>query len=128
MGRDRNFTSKKLDVEGKDGEKDKLKKRINKLEKENLALKSELRTAEEYIRVSVRFLKNSTEQVDLMKLIRSVDNGHTLKDIKDDKPKCKSCYGTNLYVGIIPSGVLNICNDCSTRWMDKKGGLLHEDI
>ncbi len=101
----------------KDGETEKLKRRIKRLEKENKRLKSELRTYESVFKTTSNFVKGSTEEVTLEKLIGAAKRGVGLKEIEEteDTPKCSNCSGTNINTISTTFGKLVLCKDCNNR-------------
>ena len=98
--------------EAKDGQIQKLKKRIAKLEKENNKLKSELRTLETYLDKTREFMKDSTKEVALEDLIEKVNTGANFKEIENDS--CPNC-GDDISKLPTGHGILHLCKSCGYR-------------
>jgi hypothetical protein len=93
--------------QSKDGEVQKLKNRIKKLEKDKRILISKLNTAEKALEHSERFLKGSTEEFSVEELIDAANKSKTLKEVKDTK--CPKCGGSELKVMVTLFGTLSTC-------------------
>ena len=101
--------------EPKDGEIDKLKRRVKRLEKENKRLKSELNTYDSVFKVTSKFLKDTTEEFTLEKLIDAAKKGMGLKEIADDDTtKCPEC-GNSMTKIKTAFGEIHLCNACNHR-------------
>ena len=113
--------------EEKDGELQKLKTRVKRLEKENDRLKSELNSYEQAFKNTSKFLRDNTKEISLEALIKAAKEGASLKQVKDTEFKrvCKYCMSDNVHVSDIPTGKMILCRDCSKTNIEKKS---EEDI
>jgi formylmethanofuran dehydrogenase subunit E len=96
--------------EEKDGEKEKLKKRIRKLEKENTKLKSELNTLESAFHKTARYLKDNTDAFSVEKIIDAAKKEKPLIELKNEQ-RCGRC---NEFVKPtkIRNGYMKFCQYC----------------
>ena len=108
--------------EEKDGELQKLKNRVKRLEKENDRLKSELNSYEQAFKNTSKFLRDNTKEISLDALIKAAKEGASLKQVRDSELKrvCKFCMSQNVHVSEVPSGKLVLCRDCSKTNIEKK--------
>lgn len=103
--------------ESKDGEKEKLKKRIRKLEKENSKLKSELKTFNKAFATTTKYIKDNTDNFSVESVINSVKKNKTMREMKDES-RCEICDG-DVKETIIPNGILKVCKTCGRRNVEK---------
>lgn len=101
----------------KDGEVNKLKKRIKKLEGENARLKSEVNSLEEAFKNTKKFIDDETQGVSVEKMIDAAKKGTRLKDVK---PKCPEC-GADVKITPGPRGMgrVIVCGNCKYRTVEK---------
>lgn len=107
--------------EAKDGNVQKLKNRIRRLEKENKKLKSDLGSYEQAFKKTTKFLKDNTDEISLEELIKAAKENKSLKEITPEEvrqcPKCASDLKKLKY----PVGTVIVCenNKCDYRSMEK---------
>lgn len=108
--------------EEKDGQMDKLKTRVRRLEKENARLKSELNAYEQAFKNTKNFLRDHTDEISLESLIEGAKGNKSLKDIQSSTThdECKSCKGI-LSISTLPFGTLHLCTHCGYREVKKNG-------
>lgn len=96
--------------EEKDGEKERLKKRIRKLEKENTKLKSELNTLESAFNKTAKYLRDNTDEFSVEKVIEAAKKEKPLVDLKNEQ-RCGRC---NEFVKPtkIRNGYMKFCQYC----------------
>lgn len=127
---------KEHNVEAKDGEIGRLKRRIRHLEHENSRLKSELRTYDKAFDKTVRFMKEKTKNLSVEDLIKGAERELTLEAIKDDKThrfedlkakwQCFKCQEGVLKLIVIPGNrYFRKCSMCDNRTEVQE---LHEDV
>jgi predicted nuclease with TOPRIM domain len=109
--------------EAKDGEVQKLKRRIKRLEKENERLKSELRTLESFRSLTSDYIGDKLDGVPVEKVIRGVEKKHKLSKIKPDtiKEVCQKCLRGELKKVPYRGGVVEVCGECQHREVKKNG-------
>ena len=98
----------------KDGEITKLKRRINKLIKENSRLKSELNTLEQAFKRTGRYIDNNLDGVSVDKVIRGVEKENKMKKIVEENT-CPECGSKDLYESEGLYGHLVGCRKCTYR-------------
>ena len=108
---------KKLPVkEYKDGQTQRLKKRIARLEKEKNELKSQIRAYESAFRDVTKFLRDSTKDISLEDLISAAQRDKSLEEVKQDTIEvCRKCLSEDVKITKVPFGRIVICNDCNHR-------------
>lgn len=97
--------------EAKDGETQRLKRRIRRLEKENNKLKSELRSYDQAFKKMTKHIEHFTDDYSVEELIESARASKKPKKV-EVKETCHSCMSTNVFVGSLPFGRLISCQDC----------------
>lgn len=95
--------------QSKDGEVQKLKSRIKRLEKDKRILISKLNTAEAALLGSANFLKGSTEDLSVEELIEAAKENKSLKEIRTGK-RCSNCGSEDLKVLKTPFGTMESCH------------------
>jgi DNA repair exonuclease SbcCD ATPase subunit len=102
--------------EYKDGELNRLKKRIKKLEKENDRLKSELNSYEQAFKKTTKFLRDNTEEISLENLIKAAKSEKSLKEVKEESTsnKCPVC-SADIKIMETLVGKIITCTKCSYR-------------
>jgi predicted nuclease with TOPRIM domain len=107
--------------EAKDGQVDKLKTQIRNLQKETRRLKSELKAYEQAFRKTKDFLKENTDEIDLMDLIAGAKENKPLKEIQDEYTQvCDKCQQGIRTITLLPFGKLYLCNNCGDRHIERK--------
>lgn len=106
--------------EEKDGQLDKLKNRVRRLEKENARLKSELNSYEQAFKNTKNFLREHTDEFSLDKLIEGAKSNKSLREIQKEAVYCKKCNSI-VSVGNLPFGTLHLCNNCGHREVIRNG-------
>ena len=104
--------------EAKDGQLQRLRNRVRKLEKENRKLKSELNALEKAFENTTKFLRDHTQHISLDDLIEAAKKGHSLKTVQDDQEVnlvCPKCLSENFAVVSTPFGEVRSCRDCKYR-------------
>ena len=110
--------SKKIpNHEAKDGEIQKLKKRIKRLEKENTRLKSEVRTLEGFVKETKDYVDNKLDGVPVDSVIKGVNKKLKLKDIESNQIReaCPMCITLELKSIPYRAGRILICGNCDYR-------------
>ena len=108
--------------EEKDGELSKLKERIQKLERENRQLKSEIKTLESAFDKTKKFLKGSLEDFSVEDAIEAAKKDQTLKQMKtENNNKCCKCNG-EVRIDRLSFGNMVFClnEDCKFTELRKK--------
>lgn len=106
--------------EYKDGELNRLKKRIKKLEKENERLKSELNSYDQAFKKTTKFLKDHTDDISLEDLIQAAKNDKSLKEVQNVKNLCPICL-SDVKINNVPKvGNIITCTKCSYRTVEKE--------
>lgn len=96
--------------EEKDGQLQKLKSRIRRLEKENERLKSEIKTLEAYRSITNKYIDEELNGVPVEKVIKSIEKHHNLGQIKDEiKPVCPNCLNKDLMILGRQDGTFHMC-------------------
>lgn len=108
--------------EEKDGELQKLKTRVKRLEKENDRLKSELRSYEQAFKNTNKFLRDNTKEISLEALIKAAKEGSSLRDVQKQElhRTCKYCLSIDVHVSDTPVGKMVVCRNCSKTDIEKK--------
>lgn len=101
--------------EAKDGNEQKLKKRIKKLEKENKGLKSELNAYEQAFKKTTKFLRDNTDDISVEDLIQAAKSDTSLKKTKENKKECPKCFSKNVAIIESLAGTVISCPDCEHR-------------
>lgn len=110
------------DRQAKDGQIQKLRTRVKRLEKENSRLKSELNAYDQAWKKTLRYISDETKQISLDDLINAAKDDKSLKETKKEvQPACKNCLSTNVQVTKIPGGRKSVfCEDCEHREVEKE--------
>ena len=135
----KSFNHKEPKKEAKDGEVQKLKRLIRRLEQENRHLKSQLRTYEKAYEKTVVFLQQKTSDFDLEELIDGANNDLNIKEIRQEKKlkfedlkakwKCFKCNEGVMRLIIIPDNrYFRKCSTCTHRTETKEYEELPEGI
>ena len=104
--------------EAKDGQVQRLRNKIKRLEKENRKLKSELNSLEQAFRNTTDFLRDHTQHININDLIEAAKKGHSLKTVQDEQEVnlvCPKCLSENYAVVSTPFGEVRSCGDCKHR-------------
>lgn len=109
-------------VEAKSGEVQRLKRRINKLEKENARLKSEIRTLEGFRDATSNYIDGKLDGVSVENVIKGIDKKLKLSKIesKDLKIACPKCITKELAEVPYRAGKILICRNCDYRETKKE--------
>ena len=112
---------KDIKKEYKDGELNKFKRRIKRLESENKRLKSELNAYEQAFKKTTKFLKDHTDDISLEELIKAAKEDKSLRDVEEENAAKKACPKCLSELKIIkyPIGTLISCTKCDYRSMEK---------
>ena len=113
--------------EEKDGQLDKLKTRVRRLEKENARLKSELNSYEQAFKNTKNFLREHTDEFSLEKLIEGAKGNKSLRELQKDIVPCPKCSET-MTVNSLPFGTLHLCTACGHREVKKDGLQIKGDV
>lgn len=111
--------------EYKDGELNRLKKRIKKLEKENDRLKSELNSYDQAFKKTTKFLRDNTDEISLENLIQAAKNESSLKEVteiqeKENSRNCPVCF-SSIEPNYVPKvGNIILCKKCNYRTVEKE--------
>ena len=112
--------------EAKDGQINKLRRRIHKLEKENDRLKSEISTLEQFRRITSTYIDNKLDGVSVENVIKGVDKKLKMSKIVEDNGcvKCGSEVKTIPYLG----GIIRLCSNihCSYKETIKNEAVRNE--
>ncbi len=100
--------------EYKDGELNKLKRRIARLTKDNDRLKSELKSYETAFKETAHYIEGKLDNVPLQNVINGAKKRRKLKEI-EETIICESCGSEDIYEIDLPFGKLKGCKTCSTR-------------
>lgn len=98
----------------KDGRIEKLLKIIEDQKKEIRKLKKELKGHATAMSKSKDLLRGTAESIELEKLIRGANKGHSLKEIKEQEV-CIKCHGTDVVVMGTIFGSLTSCSTCGFK-------------
>lgn len=112
--------------EEKDGQLDKLKNRVRKLEKENARLKSELNAYEQAFKNTKNFLRDHTDEFSLESLIEGAKGNKSLKELQHNIVSCKSCQAI-IEPKPLPFGTLHLCSHCGYKEVIKNGLHIKDD-
>lgn len=106
----------------RDGEIQKLKRRVKKLETENKRLKSELKSFEQAFQRTSNFLRDHTKEITIEGLIDAAKKGHSLKETQNEEVKkaCRKCLAPELTVIKNNFGSIFVCQKCGEREVEKK--------
>ena len=113
--------------EQKDGQLQRLRNRVRRLEKENRKLKSELNSLEQAFKNTTSFLRDHTQHININDLIEAAKHGKSLKTVQDDQEVhlvCPKCFSENFAVVPTPFGQVSTCGECKHRETkyDKRSG------
>ena len=104
--------------EAKDGQTEKYKQRIKRLEKEVRELKSKNKTLEAAFEKTVKVLKGSVEDITVQELIDGANNGQSIKEVKEEsKHEGENCPECSEELKIMPirGGEIAVCGNCTYR-------------
>lgn len=134
----KSFNHKEPKKEAKDGEVQKLKRLVRRLEQENRHLKSQLRTYERAYEKTVVFLQQKTTDFDLEELIDGANKELNLREIKEERKikfedmkakwKCFKCEGVMRLIIIPQNRYFRKCSLCDNRTDTKEYEELPEGI
>lgn len=101
--------AKEFNKEAKDGQIDKLRRRIHRLEKENERLKSEVKTLESYRRTTNRYIDNKLDGVPVEDVISGIRNNKKVDELSHEQtcPKCAN----ELKIIRSPGRLTKICSN-----------------
>lgn len=107
--------NKDIPKEPKDGENNKLRKRIARLEKENKRLKSELNTYEQAFKNTRKYIDDETKNVSVDKMIDAAKKGQKLKEVKKEL-ECPLCSNDISQIKSL-AGTVEVClnQECNYR-------------
>ena len=107
--------------EYKDGELNKLKRRIKRLEKENTRLKSELNSYEQAFKKTTRFLKDHTDDISLEDLVQAAKQNKSLRKIEKEHVEnlCPKCFNKLKELPKSRVGKIIVCTQCEYRKVEK---------
>lgn len=104
------MSQKRLKKEEKDGQIQRLRIRIRRLERENDRLKQEVKTLEAYKNITNKYIDEELNGIPVEKVIRSVEKHHNLAQVKDEvKPVCPKCLNKDMAILGRPDGVMHLC-------------------
>lgn len=106
----------------KDGELNKLKNRIKRLEKENNRLKSELKAYDQAFKKTTKFLKDHTDEISLEDLIEAAKDGKSLKEVEEVpnvQNLCPRCFSPIKKLQKSKVGEIVVCTKCDYRTVVK---------
>ena len=105
--------------EAKDGEVERLKRKIKRLEKDKRELISKLNTLEQVLKKNFEVLKGSVEDITVEELIEGAKKDKTVKQMKETRKEVvnNSCPECNKELKIMPirGGEIAICGNCTYR-------------
>lgn len=109
--------------EYKDGELNKLKRRIKRLEKENTRLKSELNSYEQAFKKTTRFLKDHTDDISLEDLVQAAKQDKSLRKVEKEHVEslCPKCFNKLKELPKSRVGKIIVCTQCEYRKVEKDG-------
>lgn len=115
--------NKDIKKEYKDGELNKLKKRIKRLISENKRLKSELNAYDQAFKKTTKFLKDNTKEISIEKLIEAAKSNKSLKEVRtevEEEDKCPRCTSDTKKVPFRDGHVVVCINEhCKFRHVKK---------
>lgn len=108
--------------EYKDGELNKLKRRIKRLEKENTRLKSELNSYEQAFKKTTRFLKDHTDDISLEDLVQAAKQDKSLRKVEKEHVEslCPKCFSKLKELPKSRIGKIIVCTQCEYRKVEKE--------
>lgn len=108
--------------EYKDGELNKLKRRIKRLEKENTRLKSELNSYEQAFKKTTRFLKDHTDDISLEDLVQAAKQDKSLRKVEKEHVEslCPKCFSKLKELPKSRVGKIIVCTQCEYRKVEKE--------
>ena len=109
----------------KDGELNKLRRRIKRLEEENHRLKSELKTFNKAFAKTSKYLKDNTDGFSVEKVIEASKKEKTLQETREED-KCPEC-GEELSYSSLPFGRLILCKACNYRKTENSSNCKEND-
>ena len=103
--------------EAKDGELQKAKRRIKRLEKDVQRLKSEIKTLEGFREAASSYIDGKLDGVPVERVIKGIQKKQTLKQTKPDviKECCPKCITAELKIVPYPGGEARVCGNCKHR-------------
>lgn len=104
------MSQKRLKKEEKDGQIQRLRNRVRRLERENERLKQEIKTLEAYRNITNKYIDDELDGIPVEKVIKSVEKHHNLAKVKDEiKPVCPMCLNKSMTILGRPDGVMHMC-------------------
>jgi predicted nuclease with TOPRIM domain len=105
----------------KDGELNKLKRRVKRLEKENQRLKSENNAFEQAFKKTTKFLEDHTEDISLEDLIQASKQDKNLRKVEKEHVEslCPKCLNKLTQLPKSRVGVITVCKNCEYRKVEK---------
>jgi predicted nuclease with TOPRIM domain len=96
--------------EEKDGQIQRLRNRIRRLEKENERLKQEIKTLETYRDVTNKYIDEELDGIPVERVIRGVEKHQNLKKVTDEvKPVCPKCLNRDILILGRQDGKMHLC-------------------
>lgn len=108
--------------EYKDGELNKLKRRIKRLEKENQRLKSENNAFEQAFKKTTKFLEDHTGDISVEDLIKAAKQDKSLKKVEKEHVEnlCPKCFSKLKELPKSRVGKIIVCSNCDYRSVEKQ--------
>lgn len=108
--------------EYKDGELNKLKRRIKRLEKENTRLKSELNSYEQAFKKTTKFLEDHTDDISLEDLVQAAKQDKNLRKVEKEHVEslCPKCFSKLKELPKSRIGKIIVCTQCEYRKVEKE--------
>lgn len=106
----------------RDGEIQRLKRRIARLEKENQRLKSEIKTLEGFRDLTSEYIGGKLDNVPVEKVIKGIESKQKFDSIRPKdiiKEVCTKCLKGELKRVPYRAGVIVICGNCEHREIKK---------
>jgi predicted nuclease with TOPRIM domain len=108
--------------EYKDGELNKLKRRVKRLEKENNRLKSELNSYEQAFKKTTKFLEDHTDDISLEDLVQASKQDKSLRKVEKEHVEslCPKCFSKLKELPKSRIGKIIVCTQCEYRKVEKE--------
>lgn len=109
--------------EYKDGELNKLKRRVKRLEKENNRLRSENKAFEQAFKKTTKFLEDHTGDISVEQLIDAAKQGKSLRKVEKEHVEslCPKCFSKLKELPKSRVGKIIVCTQCEYRKVEKDG-------
>lgn len=114
--------------EAKDGEVEKLRKRIKRLERERNQWKAKCieaeKTFQDYVRITSEEIGDLLRDIDVREIIEAVKDKKKLRQVVRDhevRETCKKCFSVNITVSKGAYGTMKNCKDCNYVAVEKNG-------